>query len=283
MASRNVHKSAIPITNPNAVKPPPETNGNAADVESTATTSPAASHRTASEASPTPADAAVATNHPSSTVAPVADTLRPSVPKPENAWQSLDMGGVGIKNIPATSGLFAFTFLTNLFLNHNSLTAVPPQIRKLQHLELLDLSGNALAVLPPELGMMTSLKELYVFDNHLSTIPHELGSLHQLRTLGIEGNPLDATLKQIIQKDGTQALVSYLRDSCPLPTPPAERTWKHFVGQAERDAMANDPNVETFSVLSYNILCEKAATEKMYGYTPSWALQWDYRKEFWWW
>jgi CCR4-NOT transcription complex subunit 6 len=33
-------------------------------------------------------------------------------------------------------------------------------------------------------------------------------------------------------------------------------------------------------VLTYNILCDKFATPQMYGYTPSWALKWDYRKEF---
>jgi CCR4-NOT transcription complex subunit 6 len=32
-------------------------------------------------------------------------------------------------------------------------------------------------------------------------------------------------------------------------------------------------------VLSYNILCRKYATPQIYGYTPSWALDWDYRKE----
>jgi CCR4-NOT transcription complex subunit 6 len=36
--------------------------------------------------------------------------------------------------------------------------------------------------------------------------------------------------------------------------------------------------LETFSILCYNILCERAATAKLYGYTPTWALQWDYRK-----
>ena len=39
------------------------------------------------------------------------------------------------------------------------------------------------------------------------------------------------------------------------------------------------PDTENFSVLSYNILCEKYATERLYGYTPSWALAWSYRKE----
>ena len=43
--------------------------------------------------------------------------------------------------------------------------------------------------------------------------------------------------------------------------------------------MQSDPNVEVFSVLSYNVLCERCATERLYGYTPSWALGWKYRRE----
>lgn len=189
------------------------------------------------------------------------------------------MGGVNIKNLPSNSGLFSFTFLVTLYLNHNALTSVPPEIAKLRHLELLDLSGNNLTSLPPELGMLTQLKELYVFDNHLSTLPSELGSLHQLQTLGIEGNPLDAHLKSLVQKEGTPALVSYLRDTGPVPTPPPERAWKSLLSQPEQEALINDPNSETVSVLSYNILCEKYATGRLYGYTPAWALSWDYRKE----
>lgn len=29
----------------------------------------------------------------------------------------------------------------------------------------------------------------------------------------------------------------------------------------------------------YNILADPYATAQMYGYTPSWALTWEYRKE----
>ncbi|OBZ70885.1 Glucose-repressible alcohol dehydrogenase transcriptional effector [Grifola frondosa] len=141
MASRTVQKSAIPITNPNAIKPV-EINGTSTkDVESVASTSPSTPSGAPAESSPTSVNASA--NHPSSTVAPIADTPRPTAPRPPvNTWQSLDMGGVGIKNIPPTSGLFAFTFLSNLYLNHNSLTSIPPQISKLRHLELLDLSGT---------------------------------------------------------------------------------------------------------------------------------------------
>ncbi|KAH7925627.1 hypothetical protein BV22DRAFT_1010832 [Leucogyrophana mollusca] len=274
MASRTVTKSAIPITNPNLVKPSPS-----ADVSETAKDNGVTPSTTPAPTEGSPNAVGAAVNHPSSTVAPIAEAPRPTVKPPQNTWGSLDMGGVNIKTLPPSSGLFTFTFLINLYLNHNALSTLPPEISKLRHLELLDLSGNNLSTVPPELGMLTHLKELYLFDNHIATLPPELGSLHQLQTIGVEGNPMDASLKAIVQKDGTPALISYLRDSCPVPAPPPERLWKNLFTTPERDAMLADPNTETFSALCYNILCEKYATERLYGYTPSWALSWDYRKE----
>lgn len=265
MAARSVTKSAIPITNPN--KPAPEVNGTSKDSD----TSPTAS---SGDGSPS------VTNHPSSTVAPIAVAPRPhTIRSPQNTWNSLDMGGVNLKNLPPNSGLFSFTFLVTLYLNHNFLSSIPPGIAKLRHLELLDLSGNNLTSLPPELGMLTSLKELYVFDNNLSTLPPELGTMHLLQTLGIEGNPLEARLKSMVQKDGTPAFISFLRDTGPVPAPPPKRVWKHLLSAAEQGALINDPNAEMVSVFCYNILCERYATERLYGYTPSWALSWDYRKQ----
>ena len=32
------------------------------------------------------------------------------------------------------------------------------------------------------------------------------------------------------------------------------------------------------TVMSYNVLCDKYATRQMYGYCPTWALGWEYRK-----
>lgn len=34
-----------------------------------------------------------------------------------------------------------------------------------------------------------------------------------------------------------------------------------------------------FSVLCYNVLCDKYCTRQMYGYCPVWALNWEYRKK----
>ena len=61
-----------------------------------------------------------------------------------------------------------------------------------------------------------------------------------------------------------------------VPLPPAEREWITL-----DDTYQNNKNAkaDTFQVLCYNVLCEKYATRNMYGYSPSWALAWDYRKK----
>lgn len=193
-------------------------------------------------------------------------------------WTTIDMGGMHLRNLSAE--LFRYKFLTTLYVPHNNLTTLPPQLSTLSHLILLDASGNRLTAVPPELGMLTSLRELLLFDNQLTNLPSELGTLHQLDMLGIEGNPLPDNLRSLMEKEGTSGLVAYLRDSCPVPLPPPDREWI----TVEADSFptitdASQPEPETFTALCYNVLCEKAATPQMYGYTPSWALNYDYRKE----
>lgn len=42
---------------------------------------------------------------------------------------------------------------------------------------------------------------------------------------------------------------------------------------------SESPSYEKFQVVSFNILCKLAATPAQFGYTPSRALDWDYRKD----
>ncbi|CAG8441253.1 6977_t:CDS:10 [Diversispora eburnea] len=155
--------------------------------------------------------------------------------QPFQQWMIIDLGGMGLKNI--------------------------------------NISGNKLSVLPSDLGMLTNLKELLLFDNNIVTLPYELGTLYQLETLGIEGNPISEAIKSLLQKEGTTAVISFLRDNCQVPPHPMERDWIML----ETDTVGGER--DSFTLLCYNILCEKYATTQLYGYTPSWALAWDYRKE----
>ncbi|GJJ68612.1 CCR4-NOT transcription complex subunit 6 [Entomortierella parvispora] len=195
-------------------------------------------------------------------------TSSPNAPK----WTTLDMGGMGLKNI--SGSLFRYEFLTALYINHNNLHYLSPEVRHLRNLTVLDASGNKLTLIPPELGMLVNLKELLLVDNGLVTLPAELGTLFQLEILALEGNPLNESLKTLLQQEGTTAVIVYLRENCTVPLPPPEREW--ITIEDDSGTLAGQ---DTFTTFSYNILAESYATPQMYGYTPSWALTWDYRKE----
>ncbi|OAQ31097.1 hypothetical protein K457DRAFT_72485 [Linnemannia elongata AG-77] len=191
-------------------------------------------------------------------------------PNPQQ-WTTLDLGGMGLKNM--SRELFQYAFLTALYINHNNLHLLSPEISRLTKLTILDASGNKLTSVPPEIGMLTNLKELLLVDNGLVTLPAEMGTLYQLDILALEGNPLNESLKNLLQQEGTGAVINYLRENCPVPLPPPEREWIPL------EDNTSSTNSDTFTTFCYNILAENYATPQMYGYTPSWALTWEYRKE----
>jgi CCR4-NOT transcription complex subunit 6 len=219
------------------------------------------------------------TEHPSSKNAPIAPIQRPTAPrKVEGTWTILDMGGMSLKHLGR--GVFNFTFLTTLYLNHNQLTTLPQEISRLRSLIHLDLTGNQLSAVPPALGMLTNLRELFLFDNNLTTLPYQLGSLHQLEMLGIEGNlKMDEKMRSIAINEGTAGLIAYLRDSFMPTEEPRPRQWIQVASDVERKPLSGESNAIPLSVMSYNILNEKYATSQMYGYTPTWALAWSHRKD----
>ncbi|KAJ3071149.1 Glucose-repressible alcohol dehydrogenase transcriptional effector, partial [Rhizoclosmatium hyalinum] len=144
-------------------------------------------------------------------------------PKPSQ-WSALDLGGMHMRNI--ATNLFKYSFLTQLYLNHNQLHFLPPEVAHLKSLALLDLSANKLQTVPPELGQLVSLKELLLFDNQLTYLPVELGNLFQLDLFGLEGNPLSEPYIGFLQKEGGALhIISYLRENIPAGAQPAEREW----------------------------------------------------------
>ncbi|KAI8797559.1 CCR4-NOT transcription complex subunit 6 isoform X2 [Biomphalaria glabrata] len=54
---------------------------------------------------------------------------------------------------------------------------------------------------------------------------------------------------------------------------PPNRPWIP-TGSPDKDVPA-----AVFSVMCYNVLCDKLCTKAMYAYCPTWALSWDYRKK----
>jgi len=128
-------------------------------------------------------------------------------------WHNMDLSGQGLRVLSAP--VFNYVFLKELYVASNKLGYLPPTIGQLRHLTLLDVSNNQLAELPPELGMCVYMKQLLAFDNQIRTLPNELGSLFQLDILGIEGNPLDPNMRQVIMEQGTKELIKRLREEAP--------------------------------------------------------------------
>lgn len=190
-------------------------------------------------------------------------------PEEENVWQAIDFGGQGLKCMGAS--LFRYSFLKKIYFNHNKLSWLPQQIGEMRNLTTLDLSFNELYTLPPEIGMLTNLKKLLLFENKLSDLPFELGSLYQLEMLGIEGNPMRPDYVERLAEHGTQELVRYLREQADPPPAPEDRAWISLDEMDSSDA-------DKIQVLSWNILCDRAATQAAYGYTPSEALGWQRRR-----
>ena len=77
-----------------------------------------------------------------------------------------------------------------LLLGGEARGAIPPDIARLEMLEVLGINGLT-GPIPPELGRLTNLKELYIGDNRLrGGIPPELGALKNLTILHIAGSSL---------------------------------------------------------------------------------------------
>lgn len=63
----------------------------------------------------------------------------------------------------------------------------------------------------------------------------------------------------------------------PAPSPSPRRLIS--VSNADVAAGNLDSSMGNFTVLSYNILSDTYATSDLYGYCPSWALSWPYRRQ----
>ncbi len=87
------------------------------------------------------------------------------------------------------AGLHGYlTGLTDLYLNDNRLTALPPEIGNLTGLTWLNLRRNQLTALPPEIGNLTGLTWLYLGGNRLTALLPEIGNLTGLKVLATSTN-----------------------------------------------------------------------------------------------
>uniref|UniRef100_A0A5S6QWC9 poly(A)-specific ribonuclease n=1 Tax=Trichuris muris TaxID=70415 RepID=A0A5S6QWC9_TRIMR len=186
------------------------------------------------------------------------------------SWHELEIRGC-VRNL--SPHLFTLQHLTALFLCDNELQHLPADISKLSSLRVLDASNNKLSSLPAELGDLSTLEQLYVNHNLIRVLPCELGKLYKLKTLGLLGNPLIPEISQIYRlPGGTVKLLQHLMcQLCATSSLPPERSWLPIQGLGKEKG-------PTFTVMCYNVLCDKYASPILYSYCPLWALNWSYRR-----
>ncbi|NXP45936.1 LRC40 protein, partial [Heliornis fulica] len=83
-------------------------------------------------------------------------------------------------------------------------------LKHLNSLCVLELRDNKIKSVPDEITVLQKLERLDLSNNDISRLPYTLGNLPQLKFLALEGNPLRAIRRDLLQK-GTQELLKYLR------------------------------------------------------------------------
>jgi len=190
----------------------------------------------------------------------------------ESHWPELELHG----NIRSLSlSIFKLNHLTALYLNNNYLQTLPQRISELPCLRRLDLSNNKLRYLPTQIGDLVQLRELMLNNNLLRNLPFELGRCFQLQSLGLAGNPLLQEIYTLYRdQNGTRKLLEHMLDNLQVAiSPPPPRPWI-TVANLDRSRPS-----AVFTVMCYNVLCDRYATRQMYGYCPAWALSWEYRRK----
>jgi Leucine-rich repeat (LRR) protein len=108
---------------------------------------------------------------------------------------------IGLKSIPEE--LFESKELRRelevLFLQHNSILEIPPEICQLSNLRCVNLSHNQISQIPYELMLLNSLVGLDMSSNKISAIPEKLYSrMSQLMLLSLNNNTI-TTISDNIQ------------------------------------------------------------------------------------
>jgi spermidine synthase len=107
--------------------------------------------------------------------------------------------------------------LQKLNLDSNELTALPPAIGQLIHLQWFDLSWNELAELPSAIGQMSNLERLVLDTNKLTELPPAIGQLTHLQSLTFGRNQLTALPSAIGQLIHLKSLYLNVNQLTALP------------------------------------------------------------------
>ena len=98
--------------------------------------------------------------------------------------------------------------LLELYVGNNNLKACPKQMP--QSITILELRDNKIPGISNDIALMCNLERLDIANNDISRLPPELGELGKIKVLVIDGNPLRAIRRDIVNR-GTQAILKHLR------------------------------------------------------------------------
>eukprot|EP01087_Luapelamoeba_hula_P019221 TRINITY_DN6342_c0_g1_i1.p1 TRINITY_DN6342_c0_g1~~TRINITY_DN6342_c0_g1_i1.p1 ORF type:complete len:613 (-),score=105.81 TRINITY_DN6342_c0_g1_i1:20-1858(-) len=112
--------------------------------------------------------------------------------------QRLDLSFNSLHQVP-WSQLALLVNLTQLVLNNNALTEIPPEfLSDMPQLQLLKLDFNQIAIVPDTIGDTISLLELDLSCNEISVLPSSICKLHHLHTLNLASNQLTTIPHEIM-------------------------------------------------------------------------------------
>jgi hypothetical protein len=94
-------------------------------------------------------------------------------------------------------------------LDDNEFPEFPPQLCRLQRLEVLSIGGNRLTALPGEVGAMRSLRKLHLARNSITKLPAQLRQLNKLELLEIDTSGLKFPPRDVAEQ-GTRAILDFL-------------------------------------------------------------------------
>jgi leucine-rich repeat protein SHOC2 len=169
---------------------------------------------------------------------------------------NLSLANENISSLPNIIG--SLDMLTDLYLDYNYITQLPPSFSNLSKLEHLDLGSNRLQDFPSAIDNFLQLKSLTLRSNQISKLPQTIANLSKLEFLDLNDNPIDdlSILQSCSDKLKVRLFDIYL----------SRRYWIKF-SEWKPEWLLDENNVEIRRMLihqvGYERICQELETEEI--------------------
>lgn len=119
--------------------------------------------------------------------------------------KTLNLSNNYLSKIPGRNGKSKSVLLANNYIKKIK----HKDIRKLRHIEQLNLYNNQLFSISSKISKLKNLKELDLYRNNLVELPHQITTLKNLEILAISHNKLDKLPQEIINLKSLKTLFSH--------------------------------------------------------------------------